>query len=862
MKGIKRNFFVVWLVSVMIFTLIMNSVVIYAEKENGATSVGLDSGFAPMSAEDTSDGGSALEILGLAGDKNESTPQKSEDSGAKSRVAKGDGTPVSTFSGAGGLKTILEGAATGSTVDILLENNIQFESVINLGTKNLTINFEVAEGANITLTAASGERHFRLSGNVTMNFPTAQSVLLDGGHTDGDTVSRGGILYSGGNSRTLTVNNVVIQNCNFADHGGGIYLNTSRGTLYLNNSKILSNASSGAATRGGGVMIPAYSTAYISRCEISGNDGAYGGGIFMDGEGNLEVSNSVIAANTATTMGAGICVNANTQVTITDSEILDNECLKLGGGVGAYSGVNLNISGSTIARNTATGGAGVRANSNTQVTITNSDIFGNTSTAGNGGGVGVNDGVVLNISDCRIYDNEARYSEAAAVNASGYGGGVYINRNGSIGTITNCEIYHNKTDMTYEDAGGGGLCASMGSTFNVTSCNVYENTAMYGGGIATYLDTVLNITGSNIHGNTANQSGGGVATGSSDVNLAGSEIHGNTAGDGGGICADLDTAISMDACRIYDNTANTGNGGGLFLREHEDAGWAFSITNSTFTNNHAPNGDGGAIWYPYVDHVEKPGIYDLTFSGNSFAENVAQFKTTVVTQVYKDFHAAYFEGGFTSLSLPASFTTYAMNNYDINYTDDCYNLTTECIAPTSGSVTVTIDGSTWNGTDPITAGALVVITGLPNTGYVLQSWESPSGLAVVSDISAATITFTMPAADVHIIAKFVEAPPETPETTVIPETEIPETETKTPETETPETETETLETPETPKPPKPQKPQKPQKPTIPTRKGVALRTGDNTAIAIYVSVALFALVVVISIVILRKRRGIKNQKSE
>ncbi len=205
---------------------------------------------------------------------------------------------------------------------------------------------------------------------------------------------------------------------------------------------------------------------------------------------------------------------------------------------------NLTITGGN-ARNQD--GSGIRNTEN--LTINNSIITGN-STTGSGGGIS-NFGSVTTINNSVISNNSAAER----------GGGINIdfpytvNNNPAV-IINNSLISNNSA------AGGGG--------------GIYNNS----GG--------LRINDSTIDQNTASGSGGGINS-DSTTKIIDSTISNNQADSGAGFnSSGFDSDSTFINSTISGNTAKV-NGGGIFVST--EYGY-HTVTNSTITNNSAPDGAG------------------------------------------------------------------------------------------------------------------------------------------------------------------------------------------------------------------------------------------------------------------------------
>jgi hypothetical protein len=202
-----------------------------------------------------------------------------------------------------------------------------------------------------------------------------------------------------------------------------------------------------------------------------------------------------------------------------------------------------------------------------------------------------------------------------------------IQNSGTLTIKDNTHITGN-TKGTY----GGGIYNGLGGTVTVTDSTISGNTAFDGGGIYNELSANITINRSVIELNHATSRGGGIRNRGQLV-LMGSLFHKNTAGiDGGGIVAFLSEGASMTITNstFSENAASTGGGGAI------NSEYPTTITNSTFSGNTAAN--GGAI-YNFTSSYSSDAITGVmtvvssTFVNNSISNNnngVLTLKNSIV----------------------------------------------------------------------------------------------------------------------------------------------------------------------------------------------------------------------------------------
>jgi hypothetical protein len=263
----------------------------------------------------------------------------------------------------------------------------------------------VINGNGATITRAAGSPNFRIftvaaGANLTLN-----SVTLSNGSplTGPGSAGQGGAIEDDG---TLTINNSTLS--------GNHPVGSSPGSPYSTNA------------RDGAIRVNSGATATINSSVISGNKGAWGGGIGV--YGTLVLNDSTVTANATTYYG--------------------------GGGVLGFNGANVQINRCTINNNQAGNGPGVYDRLNSKFTITNSTIANNTGTGS--GGIIVGNGSMLTLQNCTVTGNMT----------AGAGGGIYLWNYGTLSTVTtkNSIIAGNKGAANGPDVftiNSGGSIAAM-----------------------------------------------------------------------------------------------------------------------------------------------------------------------------------------------------------------------------------------------------------------------------------------------------------------------------------------------------------------------------------------------------------------
>jgi len=316
-------------------------------------------------------------------------------------------------------------------------------------------------------------------------------------------------------------------------------------------------------------------------------------------------------------------------------------CQGYGGGIYVYSGSAV-IADNTISNNLARWegggkGGGIGVGGWAEVTIERNNIIANTavfsttdSWEAQGGGVDLS-----YASDATLRDNKIR-KNFAAVNGTGYGGGVY-----ATGDLYDNVIAENTASVN--DAGyGGGVYAYHTGTFernivedNIASKNgdgtgggiyviylqnavgntIVDNEATRGGGVYYYTYTgeeafANNFVARNRATGTSTATpdgGGGIASAANRVEIIGNTIISNTAYGGGGVQINAGDLYVIERNQIKLNTSSIG--GGIYIKNATGR----IIENTIFDND--------SVWWGggvYLEGAASPAI-----EGNQIISNTA-----------------------------------------------------------------------------------------------------------------------------------------------------------------------------------------------------------------------------------------------
>ena len=253
-----------------------------------------------------------------------------------------------------------------------------------------------------------------------------------------------------------------------------------------------------------------------------------------------------------------------------------------------------------------TGGA-IRTLQSGTLSISDNLLTGNSALGddGRGGAIGVDSygsgGVILDITDTTLTGNRA----------GEYGGAIYSFF--STLNISGSTLSDNHATGDDPDAGGGAISANA-SAVTITGSTLSGNTGLKRGGAiqATLYSGSLTIEESTLSGNTA-QFGGAVYAKNGNVAVSGSMLLDNHALAGsGGALFQYEGSLEVSGSEFSGNSA-AGGGGAIYSRSV--ATTTIDISGSTFRNNEALDGFGGAVRFR--------GSGEVTISDSLFDDNSA-----------------------------------------------------------------------------------------------------------------------------------------------------------------------------------------------------------------------------------------------
>ncbi len=466
----------------------------------------------------------------------------------------------------------------------------------------------------------------------------------------------GGMCYNA-NASTMTMDNVLVDNCDSTKQGGAI---ANYGTLTIKNSTI-KNCD---APSGGGAIYH-YSSgnltiknSTIDTCTSLGSRG-YGGAIEYMGRSTTsktEIKDSTIKNCQAKEGSAIMFVGYGPEQTDTNPDpskgtiLISNSTIEGCKSSGSYGGTlrtqgptdcQLTIESCTIQENDSNvNGGGVywnAAGTNSKLTITGTaanptQILNNE--AGERGGGAFLGGKEITIENTVIQGNSAPKGGGFCTSPYDYGKDTF-NENCSVTIGNGAKILNNKASTigggVYMDIYGANMANGLTYSINVQGNAVIQgNEAPNGGGIAikqykkndNYYNTNVTVSGGVISGNKATNGDGGAfyidrqyGNNGNDktlnVNITGGEIYGNTATGNGGAIYLADNAstskaqVNISGGTIGGTAANTAkNGGAIYVNNG-----SVVMTGGTASKNTAST-NGGAVYVNGGNFIMTSGTLD------------------------------------------------------------------------------------------------------------------------------------------------------------------------------------------------------------------------------------------------------------
>ncbi len=385
------------------------------------------------------------------------------------------------------------------------------------------------------------------------------------------------------------------------------------------------------------------------------------GGLYVkipnDGGENRNVifgKNTKFIGNDSKWLGGALGIEAADTVTLgDDAEFKNNSTLKDGGAIAVWTdgtntsvttGTTLNLGKTLFEENTAANRGGALANLNNDTTKT---AWSNTVKIGAGSEFKTNKaqfgGAVYNTGTMNIDGAEFNANESLVTDD--WGGGAFVNTAGATMNITNSKFYQNKATNGY--AGAGYTSASLYYTANpnpntltITNSTFIENSAAEVGALGLFSNATLDnvdFTKNQATSTVATSDGAGaiflgaesktVIKNGSDFTSNISAVHGGAISMRGPTVADNSEAdLDILGSTFTDNQAGT-HGGAIYATFYSSKAIpdAIYISDSTFIENKALGGNGGAI-FNLGQKDKKGNLAQMTINNGTFTGNTATDK--------------------------------------------------------------------------------------------------------------------------------------------------------------------------------------------------------------------------------------------
>lgn len=421
-------------------------------------------------------------------------------------------------------------------------------------------------------------------------------------------------------SKSLSFSNIVISG-EFVSGGAGTP--TASGSLVngvitsANNAEFCNNVSSVAAVRTGS------STPTFTNCKFTGNSnsGTDGGALYI-GAKKVTLNGCTFASNNSAKNGGAIAGAAGFNLvcgvdtaTGKKTQFISNSTDGAGGAIysnsgGGYDGVNgdsISLTSVVFNGNTATKEGGAIKGSDLGVTATACEFTYNESKSDGGAiYVSIYAGSSLEIKGGCFIGNKA----------NGSGGAIYHS------LYADLEILADNNGKGTEFSGNSAISGDGGAIYTSYGCTINKgsfggNSAGTDGGAVCSSNYVnVDVTGTGTSSFSDNSAGGdGGAIWAGDVSIKNGSFENNSAtGDGGAICHPTGYygEAAYEACSFSGNSAK--NGGAVYMPSNVSEVY---ISDSSYENNKAVNGHGGAIYYNASNAEGDNYICSTSFDGNS-----------------------------------------------------------------------------------------------------------------------------------------------------------------------------------------------------------------------------------------------------
>lgn len=411
-----------------------------------------------------------------------------------------------------------------------------------------------------------------------------------------DILSSGGAVYFEYSNISITENTFLK---NKAQRGGSVFFNASdpvfKNNLFMYNqsgweggglSGVGSNPSfSGdifrnntSAEMGGALMLYGPGNLNLDKVIVLENSANWAGGMGFVGC-DVQVTNSNISNNLATSMGGGIASDAS-NIAIDNSVFERDSSSNIAGGIHVWQGT-LMLKNVSLSRNSALAGGGVNADWS-QLDLEQSQFISNSAKGGGG----------LHLFNCHLQMDSCSLDGNSALEYSGaidYAVDTLVFDSLFVCTLVGTQIINNHSGVV---AGGMSIQQTRADhpllELRIDSCLIADNSAHHGGGFRIFrCMKPLVLSNSIIRGNRVEAwTGGGTISQQSQGHVYNCLFYGNhadtlnTGATSGGLgISTLGTMVDVNHCTFVGNSA--GRGGGIQVYRGANA----IVSNSIFWKN-------------------------------------------------------------------------------------------------------------------------------------------------------------------------------------------------------------------------------------------------------------------------------------
>ncbi len=371
---------------------------------------------------------------------------------------------------------------TADTADGTCDADCSLREAIIAANANAEADTVTVPAGIYSLTIWGADEDAALRGDLDI---TTEVAIVGGGREvtaiEGDCTDR--VLHVVSPGGVLTLSGTTVRNggaldvfdCNLCSEGGGILVE-GQGVLTLTDSRV---TDSWADYAGGGIF--AWGPLEITDSIVDGNSAGYEGGGINNQNAPLEITDSIIDGNSAGYEAGGVGVSGSGELVMRRSTVSGNTAEYAGGGISIsayWAGSPIaTIIDSTIDGNSA-GYEGGGINNSGYLTVVGSTIRNNeaagydeSESAGDGGG---------------IHNNSGMYGwpTASIINttisgnrAFDSGGGVFHRGNTGPVVLNNVTVTNNVADFDGDGVGnGGGMLVGYGNPLTLGNSILAQNT--------------------------------------------------------------------------------------------------------------------------------------------------------------------------------------------------------------------------------------------------------------------------------------------------------------------------------------------------------------------------------------------------